>query len=484
MGDFQVVDPKGWEYDLHSVYSAYIGHFQIHHIAWYEKSWGHLFSTFEEFLAFSWPVIVVTDVHTGKAHIVTRLNSIGAFLKMIKTRFGETLPQAANMVTIQPFETTTRHLRHVSDHATYRKLYNTLPAAVLNAKKQRIRNGEPDFVQDLWDKQDKTYMAIDFEWSERNEKSTLEWGYAAVRCGPLKALGIWPPVPDDNYRKGHYVVQEYMDKIVNKYCPTYPWHYAFGESQVITKAKLPQVIQAIISSLASPDSETLPNNLVLVTHGASGDLARLEEMKINLPHNMFVIDTAVLERSLYNAGLRPLMVDPKTSQERRSGSTLSLENLLRSFAMSSQKDSIVLPNVQFHNSGNDAFMCLFALQMLLEPSGVKVPTPRRNIRGMPNMVMGGMMPMMKTPTPPSLMIPQTVFSGYATVGGLPTPNGSFPGQRTSVYDLSSEFGQMRMGSGSGESFRRSGSKSPGPTLTPGSGSARDSRRLSGFRFGD
>ena len=53
----------------------------------YERSWGHHFQSFEEFLAFSWPVIIVTDAWTGRAHIVTRLNSIGAFLKMIKTRY-------------------------------------------------------------------------------------------------------------------------------------------------------------------------------------------------------------------------------------------------------------------------------------------------------------------------------------------------------------------------------------------------------------
>lgn len=52
----------------------------------YDRSWGHLFSTFETFLAFGWPVICVTDSWTGRPHIVTRTNSIGAFLKMIKTR--------------------------------------------------------------------------------------------------------------------------------------------------------------------------------------------------------------------------------------------------------------------------------------------------------------------------------------------------------------------------------------------------------------
>jgi hypothetical protein len=53
----------------------------------YDRSWGHHFSSFEEFLAFSWPVITVTDAWTGRAHIVTRLTSIGAFLRMIKTRY-------------------------------------------------------------------------------------------------------------------------------------------------------------------------------------------------------------------------------------------------------------------------------------------------------------------------------------------------------------------------------------------------------------
>lgn len=35
------------------------------------------------------------------------------------------------------------------------------------------------------------------------------------------------------------------------------------------------------SSMVSPESETLPNSLVLVVHGASGQVRRLEEMKIS-----------------------------------------------------------------------------------------------------------------------------------------------------------------------------------------------------------
>lgn len=137
---------------------------------------------------------------------MTRLNSIGAFLKMIKTRcvqlylktsyplrrcalhrFGETLPQAPNILQITPFETTNRHLRHVSDYSSYKKLHSTLPAAVLSALKSRVRSGEPKAIREVWEKKDKSFLAIDVEWNERNEKSALEWGYAAVRCGHLEA---------------------------------------------------------------------------------------------------------------------------------------------------------------------------------------------------------------------------------------------------------------------------------------------------------
>ncbi|ESK92848.1 hypothetical protein Moror_9099 [Moniliophthora roreri MCA 2997] len=464
MADFSLADPKGWEYDLHSVYSAYIGHFQLHNIPWYERSWGHLFSTFEEFLAFSWPVIVVTDVDTGKAHVVTRFNSIGAFLKMIKTRFGESLPEASNIQIVKPFETSQRRLHHVSDYTTYRKLHQTLPAHVLSAQKQRIRSGDPQAIRELWEKKDKTFLAIDFEWNERNDRTCLEWGYAAVRCGHLEAAGHWPPVPDTNYRKGHFIISEYVDKIVNKHCPTYPYAYAFGESQIISKTKLPQIIGTVISSFASPDSETLANTLVLVAHGVSGDLARLEEMKIKIPHNMFIIDTAVFERNLVSQGLRKVVRQP--------GSTLSLENLLRTFALTPSPDGrstpLMLPNVTMHNAGNDALLTLFSLQFLLDPNGTHPPTPKRMVS---NRMAGP--PLMHMTLPTQFMVPQ-VFHGalpIAHTGSLPatplTPS-------RAEYDLANEFGQMRI-------QNRSGSRSPGKILTPdGRNGVNDGRRLSGF----
>ena len=173
------------------------------------------FESFEEFLTFSWPTITVTDTWTGRAHIVVRMSSVGAFLKMLKTRyerefhdavhgrfylarilsprFGETLPIVENILRITPFETSQRHLRTISDYATYKKVFSTLPAVVLAAQKVHVRNGEPKAIRELWASRDKTFLALDFEWSERNSASCIEWGYAAVRCGHLDTLVLCTP---------------------------------------------------------------------------------------------------------------------------------------------------------------------------------------------------------------------------------------------------------------------------------------------------
>ncbi|KAI0640114.1 hypothetical protein C8Q77DRAFT_1153011 [Trametes polyzona] len=366
MSNFTLVDPKGWDCDLQSVYSAYMGHFQLHNVAWYERSWGVFFESFEEFLTFSWPAITVTDAYTGRAHIVVRMSTVGAFLKMLKTRFGETLPVVENILRITPFETTQRHLRTITDYATYKKVFSTLPATVLSAQKVRVRNGEPKAIRELWASKDKTFLALDFEWSERNSASCIEWGYAAVRCGHLDTVGAWPPDPEPNYRRGHYIVAEYADKVHNRHRPSFPWAYAFGESQLVPKAKLPHMIQAIISSLMSPDSETIPNTLVLIAHGTTGDLRRLEEMKIKLPHNLLILDTMAFERHLYSTGQRGAMQEP-SGKAREQGSSLSLTALLQSLGVDVQR--------VLHNAGNAAFMCLLGLQMLLDPD-TRVPAPR------------------------------------------------------------------------------------------------------------
>ncbi|KAF5352793.1 hypothetical protein D9756_006207 [Leucocoprinus leucothites] len=595
MTDFMLADPKGWEYDLHSVYSAYIGYFQAHNIPWFERTWGHLFTSFEDFLAFSWPTITVTDAYTGRAHIVTRLNSIGAFLKMIKTRFGETLPQAPNILQVTPFETSPRHLRNISDYATYKRLYSTLPAAVLAAQRTRVRAGDSKTIKELWAKRDKTFLALSFVWSERNEKSCLEFGYAAVRCGHMEAVYLFSATaaelsylgftgPDiglpfliriigglrvdltsrstlanvDVHRKGHYIVEEYVDKVINKYPPNQPWQ--FGESQLTPKAKLPQIVQAVIRpkqqclygamvlagrewatmnhSLTSPESETSSNSIVLVGFGIHAQLARLEEMKIKLPHNVLTIDIANFERSLYATGARGVIPDPKTERPRTPSTTLNLENLLRTFHQhlqphrrpGSAKNSsssgsnrsppsplnpnfpqisvpISIPQCSMANSGNDAFMTLFALQMLLDPAGTRVPTIKKgrlgsqaqgqalamaNMNTMQAMNMMGPMGMgMGMPVMPMQGMPPMAYGMpmVAINGGMgpmlvppgsprlaPTLNNKNSGLRmradsgsgklqhsSSAYDLTGEFGQMKV------SMKRA--QSSGPTMASANGSS-------------
>ncbi|KAF8131412.1 hypothetical protein EV363DRAFT_1260848 [Boletus edulis] len=360
MSDFHLVDPQGWVYDIQSVYSGYIGYFQHHGVPWHDRTWGQFFETFEQFLAFSWPVITVTDARTGRAHIVTRMNSITSFLKMIKMRFGEALPQVDNILLVKPLETSQRHLRHVNDWPSYKKLHSALPAVALAALKTRVRGGDPNAIRELWATRDKTFLAIDFECLERHDRSYTEWGYAAIRSSHLQAVGAWPPVPSTNYRKGHYIVAEYAGTM-NKTSPSLSWQYAFGESQVIPKAKMPRIIQSVLSGLVSPDSDTVANNVVLVGHGVQALMQRLEDMKIQLPNNILVLDIAYFERTLFVTGERGSMVDRKSGRARVPESLLSLGSLLHSFG-------IGLPCV-LHNAGNDAFMTLVTFQRMVGMGG-------------------------------------------------------------------------------------------------------------------
>jgi len=124
----------------------------------------------------------------------------------------------------------------------------------------------------------------------------------------------------------------------------------------------------VISSLASPESEMVPNDLILVAHGISGDLERLNELKVKLPKNMLLLDTATFERMMFNTGQRGVMME-HDNQPRIPGNTLSLGNTILSFGAT-------IP-CTLHNAGNDAFLCLLALQLLLQPEGVVIPKPNK-----------------------------------------------------------------------------------------------------------
>ena len=181
---------------------------------------------------------------------------------------------------------------------------------------------------------------------------------------------------------------------------------------------------------------------------------------------MLIIDTMVYERALYSAGLRGAMVDPKTERLRVSGSSLSFENFLYSLTVPFVPNSpnaekqlqpqsiapIVLPKCTLHNAGNDAFMCLFALQKLLEPTGTLVPSINK-IRGHKPGLAGPLMINGAAAAVGSMngnMIngrassPNMHYSGFALAAMTPPLTSPSLSRLPSVYDLASEFGQMQV----------------------------------------
>ena len=175
---------------------------------------------------------------------------------------------------------------------------------------------------------------------------------------------------------------------------------------MIPKAKLPRIIQSVLrcvsssctlvcacrtlflySSILSPDVETSANNLILVGHGVHMDIQRLEEMKIStypsspsfphhirsvsdtkmtcteLPHNVLVIDTTALERTLSGAPPQVQGQQPSKKHTPRP----SLAALLCALG--------VQPACLLNNAGNDAFMGLYAFQRMIDPESAALPVP-------------------------------------------------------------------------------------------------------------
>lgn len=50
---------------------------------------------------------------------------------------------ACQQIAVIPYEHGQRQLRHISDVNVYKKLHNTLPAAVLAALRARVKHGNP-----------------------------------------------------------------------------------------------------------------------------------------------------------------------------------------------------------------------------------------------------------------------------------------------------------------------------------------------------
>jgi hypothetical protein len=94
----------------------------------WNHSFASYFTNFNGFLAFGWGAIVVTDKRTGRGHVAVRSanpdhahggsagqgGTVQQFARMIKVRFGESLPKLPNQVcsraSVKAFTASSPHL--------------------------------------------------------------------------------------------------------------------------------------------------------------------------------------------------------------------------------------------------------------------------------------------------------------------------------------------------------------------------------------
>lgn len=73
-------------------------------------------------------------------------------------------------------------IRIINDLTTYKRLQATIPSAELNARRKKLRAGDPGEVQALWNSRNHTFLALEVVWWEKGNGVVLEAGVAAMRC--------------------------------------------------------------------------------------------------------------------------------------------------------------------------------------------------------------------------------------------------------------------------------------------------------------
>ncbi|KAK6909719.1 hypothetical protein I203_103740 [Kwoniella mangroviensis CBS 8507] len=386
-----------FDVDLHSIYAAYLGLFESSNTDWWDKSWGGYFTTFNDFLGFGWEVMVVVDSGTGKPHIAVRREQIALFAKMIRTRFGESLPKdPPTTLPLDPVPTRNLSLRRliiIRDLTTYRKLAQTLPAAELSYLRTRVRSGEVGVAEQLfyaggnsgerdtggvgvrdngvgytfacvkttwWEKGGSPYGLVPGVGRTQGGKSAqsgkgliLEIGVATLRCANLRAVNVWPPIPDENYRKSHYIVEEWVDKRANVNPPNHPRAYAFGTSRFVAEKDVEKILDANAAALASQEADSHPNTLVLLTLGDPQPLPL--PASSTLPSNILHLDVFALELNL----LRRAQSQGLPGIPDRHHPLTSLGALLQTLQIP------IAPFAPLGNAGNEAYYTLLAFQKLM-----------------------------------------------------------------------------------------------------------------------
>ncbi|ORY32855.1 hypothetical protein BCR39DRAFT_557413 [Naematelia encephala] len=363
-----------FDVDLHSIYAAYLGLFEGEGTDWWDKSWGGYFATFNDFLGFGWEVMVVVDSSTGRPHIAVSRDQIASFAKMIRTRFGESLPKdPPTTLPLDPVSTRNLSLRRLitlNDLASFRKLAQTLPAAELNYLRSRVRSGQVGVAEQLFyaggvaGERDTGGVGVrdngvGYSWAC---VKTTWWEKGGAPQGLVPGQGrshakgpggSMASCPQENYRKSHFIIEEWVDKRTNTNPANYPRNYGFGKSRYVAEKDIERIVDATVGALASQENDSNPNTLILLSIGEPAVLP--VPASSTLPHNILHLDVLALEFQL----LRRAQQQGHPGAPDRQQPLTSLAALLQTLQIP------VPPFTPLGNAGNDAFYTVLAFQKLL-----------------------------------------------------------------------------------------------------------------------
>jgi hypothetical protein len=73
---------------------------------------------------------------------------------------------------------------------------------------------------------------------------------------------VWPPIPEENYRKSHLITEEWVDKVstvsqtsltqqrTNSNPTNHPRAYAFGQSRWVAEKNVERIVEQVDSTTA------------------------------------------------------------------------------------------------------------------------------------------------------------------------------------------------------------------------------------------
>ncbi len=111
-----------------------------------------------------------------------------------------------------------------------------------------------------------TFLAIDIEWYERDDRKILEVGLTRFTADRI--------VPK------HIIIREYLDVVNQKYVPNKKDHFHHGQSETVLKVEAADIVRAELSKVEG-----------VVVHGGEQDLTALKHIGVDVDRDTTVYDT-------------------------------------------------------------------------------------------------------------------------------------------------------------------------------------------------